>query len=314
MAGDIPTVPPATPEMKDDSKLPLGFNYAATSVPQASGVSGVGYFNGPWIIEGQNLHIGYWRMPRLTFSGVDLSLSSVTSIAYSYISTHLHAWIEADHFKVSSTDAYPVSGEYSQPQTFLWEASETDYHGLSYGSLDASALGPMGRISSKTPFYRRRLMTVAEQAMTPAQLGLSSRGIFGCNFLYGLSSCEWGSHNANQNNDQTFETAAMDPTMAGSFRAGWERWSNANSPINRYTLNGGYGMAQENLTAIVQFIDSCGWAVKEAWVDRVPGTRPINSNPQNYHSENANGQGIQNEYFLGIVGYDPNRHVHHYST
>ena len=311
----VPVVNPPVTQVQLDPKLPIPINYAATAIPPASGVSGVGYFNGPWIEEGQRLQIGFWRMPYIQLSAVTLGLSSVREIGYTHMHSQLHCHIVADYYKVSSTEAYPVSGEVNQNQTFFWDTSPTDYQGYSYGTIDASTLGPMGRIYTKTPYYRRRLMTAAEIAGgTKQSLGLQTRSIEGANFLLGVNSCEWGVTNALQTTDLTFETASMSPDQRGSLIANWERWAVANSPIDKYVLPGGYSTSSENLPQIVGFIDSCGRAVQQCWVDRMPGVRPVASLPENYHSVDADGNGIQNDYFCGIPMYDPLKHLHPYTT
>jgi len=304
--GGIPSVPPSTPSPVSPT-LPTGINYAATAMGPLSGVSGVGFFCGPWVIEGQTMKLGYQRVPRLNFSGVELSLSSVTAIAYNYGSTHMRTFIDATWYRVSSTDCFPTSADYSQPQTFEFFPRETDYQGNSYGSLTASTLGPVGRIYTKTPYYSRRMMTAAEIAGTAGQLGIGSKTIQGADFLRGVSSCDIASNNM-QHVDHSFESNAITPYERGTFKSDFDRWTNGNSPIDRYTLANGYSIGQESLLAIVNYIDSCGWGVKDCWVEYMPGTRPITSLAENFHSQLTPPQ--PNAYFQGIPEYDPTRHVH----
>ena len=295
---------PIKPNKVPDLAVPIGQYYAATAVPPVSGVSGVGFFTGPWLIEGQNITIDYVRVPKISLTSQDINLSSVASTSYAHDSTELQAIVQATVYKVSSTDAYPVSGPYQQPQKFEFQSVSADYLGNTYGEVDVSTLGPRGRISTKLPYIHRREMTENELNSQIFANSLGTSSVIGATFIVATSGCEGGTFSNYQPNYQQFFRAAINPDARGSFLDNSETFAGgAGTPFDRYSLMGGYSTDQESLRGIINFIDSCAHGITECWLDHVPANRYNHS-----QSPYLFWTGTPNDVFTGLPNYQPWRH------
>ena len=279
----IPTTPAA------------GTVYAsASSVPPVSGVSGVGFFNGPWTIITQTLDIDYNRVPSVQVSATDLDLDSA-SIDHAITDTEIAAVFTAAVTIVSSSDYYPTSSVYQQPQTFEIYPVSADHLGNTYGPLNASCMGPMGSIKTKMPFILRKPREDSDDANYP----LGTHAIRASNFQYATTSLEGTfSQQLDQLGGLTdFESWAGPKDGQGSFHFDFDQRSYYSTPVDSYRLTGGYSTSGEFIQGVYNFITSVGESIRDVKVENTPSTRTFGLGPW--------GEVLQ---FTGIPEYDPNRH------
>ena len=292
----MPASPAPAPQPLTPTTPAAGTLYAtASSVPPVSGVSGVGFFNGPWTIVQQTLDIDYHRVPRVFVSGTDLDLDS-GSIDHAIADTRIAAVFTARVEIVSSTDHYPTSSVYQQPQTFEIFPVSADYLGNTYGALNASCMGPMGSIKTKMPFYLRKPREASDDTNYP--LGTSS--IFGSNFQYATSG--YTQQFVNQKDQpiglNDYEAWAGPQQGDGTFhRPEFDDRALYSTQIDPYRLPGGYSTANEFILGVYTFINSVGSNIRDIKVEAVPSQRTFGI-----------GTFLEPEGFIGIPTYDPNRH------
>lgn len=111
--------------------------------------------NPPYFVETQTLNIEYWRVPHYgSVSSAEVNLSSA-SVTYSPTpSTRFVCKVNAEYESHKDWNYFDLS-TYQQPQEFEAYAVSADLHGNTYGTLNASSLGPMGKIVTTVPWYRR---------------------------------------------------------------------------------------------------------------------------------------------------------------
>jgi len=260
------------------------FYASSTAVVTTSGMITA---SGPWFIETQSLEIDYSRVPGITLSGVNITLSSVDP-TFRIDGSHLVAKVTASYSRRKVYGNYAPSS-YSQPQKFEWHALSADAGGNSYGTLGGSALGPVGKIVTVTPHVLRRLWVSATDTETTKQ-------IVGVDFGVGISAIDQN-HNVffdyNHNQIQhlnNFQGHALPARYKGSFLSDWEP-----APFGtgwRYYIDGAYSPTKETLADALHFIDSIGYEVMNTELYAIPP----------YMGE---GGSLKTE---GIADYDINRH------
>ncbi len=135
-------------------------DFVAASGNIASGA--ISAFAGPWYVETQTLDIDYVRVP------AEQSWNNTCNATLSGLTT-THGGIQSTQlmFKYNATvDAAVVNQNFNsssvqQSQEFSLIATSGDPNGVTYGSLAASTMGPMGSIVTTKPFIRRTPYTGA---------------------------------------------------------------------------------------------------------------------------------------------------------
>ena len=163
----MPIVQPPPPNSRaDDITFPDGTGGPASSVGMTpiggSGVTsalcpGLGTYDssGPWWIETQTLQFDYMRTPHGYQNSIDMSLSAVDATLFLH-HTSLAVRVTARVTAISSTDNYCTSA-WTQNQKFELVSVSADASGNTYGGgTDASTMGPMGSVVTKTEYYHRR--------------------------------------------------------------------------------------------------------------------------------------------------------------
>jgi|TARA_R110002020_G_scaffold464939_1_gene686052 hypothetical protein len=322
--------PVPQPQQPTQTSLPLGVHYGGSAIPPASGVSGTGTFNGPWIIEQQSLNIEYVRVPMTQLTGgtgaIDVTLSSA-SMTHAVVGTSLAVRATASWSKVSAVAAYPLSGEYTQPQVFEFFPVSSDPGGVSYGDLNASTLGPMGTIATVLPYYHRRPMTNTERSYSDSEsqyyLGLNSSACHGYNFALNdpsalnntitMGNQSWYFNNyVHWAGSRRFRGAFLaDNEYENALESGVEGFQ----AISTYMIPGAYSTATENLGRIYDTIDQVADAVHNYKLIR-NGKLSANHEilmDQCLAEYNGTVPGLHCGYhntfsFNGIGEYDKNRH------
>lgn len=289
---------------------PTGLIYAASAFSPASGVSGEGFYNGPWVITTQMLDLNYFRVPEYLFIQTEVLSLSGGSIDNGMGGTALAYKGQAIWTSTSSNDAYPVTGTVSQPQKFEFFPVSADIYGNNYGDLTASTLGPQGTVRTIIPFYERRLMTAAEQA---AGWVNETSSITIANFQTGASGCHYSLGGYTQNFDQNnyvsdFKMWAGDknyPRPPGLYEVARDKWNHFSSPGTNYKLGGAYATNQENLLGVLSFITEVGQNVQNIRLEQIPSQRDFPGNSSGWCPDFAPESCIG---YIGIPEYDPTRH------
>ena len=162
----MPRVQPPPPDSRsEDITFPDGTGGPASSVGMTpidgSGVTssicpGLGTYDssGPWWIETQSMSFDYIRIPNGYMNSLDVSLSGV-DMTHFLVFTSLAVRVSAKVTATSSTDNYCTSA-WTQNQKFELISVSSDLSGNSYGgNTDASTMGPMGSVVTKTEYYKR---------------------------------------------------------------------------------------------------------------------------------------------------------------
>ena len=124
-------------------------------------------FDGPWLIESQELTIQYVRVPQLSEpSGISVvnSLSAINTRSLPVIGTGLHAIVRASYRRYKEDNTVYSTSTWTQPQRFSIQGASSDQYGNTYGTVSGTILGPTGRIVTSQPWYRRVLWTSATSA------------------------------------------------------------------------------------------------------------------------------------------------------
>jgi hypothetical protein len=123
-------------------------------------------FDGPWMIESQDLTVQYVRVPNMTsasFIGVN-SLSATNTRTVSVAGTSLHAIVRASYRRYKENNTTYSTSTWSQPQRFTVQGQSNDEFGNTYGTVSGTILGPAGRVVTSQPYYRRVPWTSATSA------------------------------------------------------------------------------------------------------------------------------------------------------
>ena len=137
-----------------------GFLTFSGTLP-VSGVSGVGYFSGPFYVETQTLNISYKRVPHFTFSHGSLNLSA-GNLSPTLGGTYLALQVRPSVTKEKVYDWFETSS-YTQPQRFTLYSASADYTGKTYGTPAAGTLCVQGNINTTQPWYFRRPWTAEDE-------------------------------------------------------------------------------------------------------------------------------------------------------
>jgi hypothetical protein len=216
--------------------------------PPASG-SGSGTFFGPHYVEEQSLSINYVRVPRGKVDTDEISLTDA-SATYKVVSTKLACIITANYSR-RKVDSIFSTSSYQQPQKFEWVGVSADADGYTYGSLNASTLGPVGDIITTQPWYYRRAWDDTTDTEVVSSVIVASFG-------YGTSSSSdyISSNNQDTAYSRLYDKWLLRPEYSYTPLSDYDRW-----PINSdslYTLYGPYATDQESLVKIVELIDTVG--------------------------------------------------------
>tara|TARA_R110002020_G_scaffold401810_1_gene612005 strand:+ start:1694 stop:2671 length:978 start_codon:yes stop_codon:yes gene_type:complete len=120
-----------------------------------SGVSGVGYFSGPFYVETQELTYSYKRVPYFSFSHGNISLSSMNEELNTWSTVLLVKISKALVRKEKVYDWYETSS-YIQPQRFTVYSASADETGQTYGTPAAGTMCVGGLVDTTQPWYFRR--------------------------------------------------------------------------------------------------------------------------------------------------------------
>jgi hypothetical protein len=176
--------------------------------------------------------------------------------------TFLLAKVECSYSKVKDYSTYETSS-FQQPQKFEVYAASADSSGQSYGSINASCLGPAGNIITAQPYYRRTYW----DDNTDTEV---NRHMVGYNFVPvkrddvpgGLifSGVSWqGSEDFMGDFAKTASVGTLYSTIrnqAGTYAS--EPYVTTQPWGGDYQLNGGYSTSQESLAQMIIFINNMG--------------------------------------------------------
>ncbi len=241
--------------------------------------------------EYQDLTIDYKRVPRGSvnqYYGVELNLSSA-SATYNIDETYLISKITASY---SRKKTYTNQGTpYMQNQRFGWNGvSAVD--GVSYGTLDASTLGPAGTIYTTQPFYYRRpwddnVDSEVERYVECTDYFVSANTTFG-GYVYDQTQAE----------SKKYKRFFIEEDDAFSHLSRGERQVGYGSG-GAYDLVGPYNVNQETLTGILSYINGRAYKVKNTDLISIP--------PEVKTTGFRLGT-LTAKRDQGIPEYDPNRH------
>lgn len=249
---------------------PQPFSVAATASVSGWSGSGItpptsgspsGTFPGPHYVEEQSLVIDYVRVPGGAGTGyVDLDSASAT---FTHSETKLAVIITANYSR-RKVDAIFDTSTYQQPQKFEFLGVSSDYLGQSYGSLNASTLGPAGQIVTTQPWYYRRPWVDTQDTEVVSSVTCA-------NFALGASS--FGEFRViDQTNSQAryyekfFIPSERDLSLLYDGEA---QVYGSVSPS--YRLIGAYNTSQETLIDIIHFIEQTS---SDLTAQRLYGTPP----------------------------------------
>lgn len=261
------------------------------TLPASGSQSG---FDGPWLIETQDLTIQYVRVPMLaSATSVVNSLSAVNTRSMSVVGTGLQAIIRASYRRFREDNTTYSTSTWTQPQRFTIQPQATDAFGNSYGTVSGATLGPGGRIVTSQPWYRRVPWTSATSATqiieavtvanAPYMQLQRSPGVL--QFVGTDAIASFGK----------FDPAAVAPGMAHAFTSIWqEHMNNQYVQYLGYSLPGSYNTTLESQVEFRAFVDSIGYLIQ------INGLWPIVSTCDPVTGVSAPTQGIQY--------YRPERH------
>lgn len=220
-----------------------GVNPAASSSPTGS-------FPGPHYVEEQSLNIKYVRVPqgRVYNAESNLTLTAASSIP-TVVSTRLACIVTASYSR-KRVDAIFDTSTYQQPQKFQFLGVSSDAQGNSYGSIDASTLGPAGEIVTVQPWYYRRPFDATSDIEIASSVTVANYGIGASAFNMDPAVLE----SRDQTEYSEFETFFVNPDQRFTFLRNGEPYAYG-TPVPSYRLHGPYNTNQESLVQIINFID-----------------------------------------------------------
>lgn len=265
-------------------------------VPASGALSGtVSAYPGPWYVERQTLDIFYVRVPQEAYynNTCNTTLSGATTTHSNILNTQLMIYYNASYDTTISYQNYNLSSV-QQPQVFTVFPASGDANGVSYGSVNASTLGPMGSILTTQPYIRRTPYTGASSQP------LVSRVSTGSNFSILFSSCVVPTFTQIQDATQ-YQTAYNFWKQNGSKVAVGNGWPfeglNPYTAYNLYTIFGAYDTSKEFLVNIRPIVDYVGNFITNESHFKWPLANP---DPNNFNVP------LMDE---GFVEYDVNRHA-----
>jgi len=250
--------------------------WTSGTVP-VSGVTTSSQFDGPWYVEEQALSLDYHRIPKGDLSSTTMSLSG-NSIAFRHAGTQIIAEVNAKYSSRKDWATYSTSTA-QIPQTFEILAFSADTRGNSYGDLNASTLGPLGSIVSKTPFYRRVPWNdLSGHSETTSSINAATYFAVGDYRQLPWWDCKVSG-----------APKTINQTM---FNDSWEHWfidMNSKGYLESpnygpflvsdylYYLPGGYSTTKENMRFIIDMIDHIGTRVTKETLYAIPANWNCNS-------------------------------------
>ena len=253
---------------------------------------------GPWFIERQTLQMEYVRVPVESSqnNSCATTLSGAATTHGNMLKSVLLVNFKATYDTTISYQAYAVSSS-QQPQTFTLLPASGDPNGVTYGSINASTLGPMGNIATDKPYINRVPYTSATNQQ------LISRVSEGATFA------------VIDNNSMHFPNGAASALDSSDFQYDLGFWKDRASQKNRtsvtlgagsrklgdksfdsiYSIPGVYATSKEFQARIQPMIDGIGTLVTNEYAYAYPLT-----------NLDSTGRAKRDE---GFVEYDVNRHA-----
>tara|TARA_R110002073_G_scaffold154063_2_gene309095 strand:+ start:207 stop:770 length:564 start_codon:yes stop_codon:yes gene_type:complete len=151
---------------------------------------------------------------------------------------------------------------YQQPQKFDVVGTSSDAEGNTYGTLDASSLGPQGDVVTLQPWLKRVpwISTIHNETV-------SSIDAYTCR-VYSVSahnSVGSGYGFSMEESFGDFDKSFLPGQQPGSFVPGWGGSFPADGQIlgTIYSLPGTYATSQETIQKMIQMIDGIGTKVSD---------------------------------------------------
>lgn len=253
---------------------PVPGGYSLSSVPVSGGPSnlsgtpgdpfGISPTSGPHAVERQTLNISYVRVPVGNLQSYTLGLSSATT-TYTHKSTYLQCRLTAT-YSMKKSYAFYNSSSYQQPQKFDVVGTSSDAEGNTYGTLNASSLGPQGDVVTLQPWFKRVPWDSAIHEESASSVDAytcriySTSAQFGTGLGYGFSM---------EDSFADFDKSFLPGYYPGSFLPGWDGGPfPADGKIQGtiYSLPGTYATTQETIQKMIQMIDGIGAKVRSKTV------------------------------------------------
>lgn len=248
----MPTPTPVSPQPISPTNPSSGRSTFATSGNFP--VSGIGTsgFDGPWSVETQTLNITYCRVPQANMTSASATLTGFSSTCNVY-RTSLAYNVNATYSKVKDYGQYPTSS-WEQSQKFEVLPVSADPNGVSYGTLNASSLGPQGSIVTTRPWGRR-------QAWVDSIDIEETDAADAWNFAVTSSGTNVYSHSQDMIFGQ-LEKFVIQSNDRGTPLGGTEYGSDSMVLHPRYTIFGAYNTSTETTAQMIAFVDAIGDRVK----------------------------------------------------
>ncbi len=279
----------------------------ATSGGFAASGDAVGALSGPWCEEEQNLTITYWRVPKNYQQDVSSTLATALSQTFNLYGTEFSYKVEANYTKKKTFDNYATSA-WNQSQLLEVVAVSADAFGVSYGSVNASSMGPMGTVITTRPYKNRRYWDDNIDVD-------KNESCLGFNFSV-TTSGDGFNVNSYEQGEYIGEQAPF------TIRFGGEGYPYYSDPGNRrisvrygpiYTMYGAFATTNETKSQMISFIDSVGGTLNDVYTwEAFPGAI---GTPMAYFAEPAemkpysttNDQLIARRT-VGVPSYKESRH------
>lgn len=239
--------------------------WSGSGITPGSNTSGVvSSYPGPHYVEEQSLTINYVRVPGGYGENGELDLDSA-SATYTHLETKLAVIVTANYSRKKVDAIFDTSG-YQQPQKFEFLGVSSDYLGQSYGSLNASTLGPVGEIVTTQPWYYRRPWVNTSDTEVVSSVTCA-------NFAIGLSSLDGTLFSLDQDSPQArrYENFFISPEFRFSFLSDYD-YHAIGGVYPGYRLPGTYNTSQESLVDIVNFIEQISAELTAERLYAVPPT------------------------------------------
>ena len=261
----------------DYVKNPIGTAvgpYVASSLAPSSGLitNALSALAGPWYIERQHLNVQYLRVPAggLGASSTSISLTGATTVHAPMDKTTIVALVTASYQAFVDYASYGTSS-YQQTQKFQVNSASADPYGVSYGTVNASSMGPMGSIITAQPWVRRTPYT-----------GASSQPLV-----------------QKYINGATFPMQEMDPVthllgnsvLVNNYWTDYKVWKDGGcqpgthrlgslGPVsyfnnNDYVIWGGYNISKESWYDMTSYIDAIGSRISGLQIFENPATTGV---------------------------------------
>tara|TARA_R110000824_G_scaffold52353_1_gene145226 strand:- start:821 stop:1660 length:840 start_codon:yes stop_codon:yes gene_type:complete len=239
-------------------------NYDSSGTAPTSGIPArATTYAGPFHVEEQRLDFDFHRIPIGTLDTHTLSLSGVT-VTERHQSTLLICEVQASYKTYKDWAVYDTSA-WQRPQTFQFLTFSADTQGNTYGTTDASTLGPLGSVITGQSYYSRRFWDDASGD------GEMSKQITGTTYYVVNGADEWttGGLSAltqtDYNDDFTFWWISS--TRKGTLK---NDWSPRGGYQWLYQIPGTYSTDKEDIYKIFQTIDTIGNLVNYSQLYKIP--------------------------------------------